>query len=134
MLVKALEMVVEMARKERVVSLPPKGCQYCCQMLSCVELPFRMAAFPDLIAREAILAMTSGRASKIINMTPMGHVNLSSSRPSSSLVLKVILLTVSYNLTEHMHHRISISAVHCGARLLQDPLYDPSAFHFGTSS
>lgn len=28
-LVKALEMVVEMARKERVVSLPPENCQCC---------------------------------------------------------------------------------------------------------
>ena len=43
-----------------------------------------------------MLAMTSGRASKIINRTPIGHVTLSSSRPSSSLVLSVILLTVSY--------------------------------------
>ena len=59
-------------------------------------LPLRMAAFPDLIAREAMLAMTSGRASKMIRRTPIGHVTLFSSRPSSSLVLKVILLTISY--------------------------------------
>jgi hypothetical protein len=33
-----------------------------------------MAALPDLIAREAMLAMTSGRASKMIRRTPMGQV------------------------------------------------------------
>ena len=119
-LVKALEMMVEIARKESVVSLPPENCQCCCQALSCMELPLRIAAFPDFIAREAILAMTSGRASKMINRTPIGHVNLSSSRPSSSLVLRVILLTVSYQ--SHRNHapqfRRIFSTVDCDARPL----------------
>ena len=65
-------------------------------MIVCEELPLRMAAFPDLIAREAMLATTSGRASKMIKRTPIGHVTLCSSRPSSSFVLNVVLLTMSY--------------------------------------
>jgi hypothetical protein len=35
--------------------------------------PFRIAALPDLIDKAAIFAITSGRASKIINNTPMGQ-------------------------------------------------------------
>jgi hypothetical protein len=35
--------------------------------------PFKIAAFADLIANEAMLAMTSGRASKMIKSTPIGH-------------------------------------------------------------
>jgi hypothetical protein len=54
----AREMTVEMVWKDAVDSLPP----------------LRMAALPDLIAREAMLAMTSGRASKMIRRTPMGQV------------------------------------------------------------
>ena len=68
------------------------------------NVPLSIAAFPDLMAREAILAITSGRASKIINRTPIGHVNLSSKRPSSSFVLRVILLTISY-----ISHRVHTS-------------------------
>lgn len=92
----ALDMVTDMARKERVVSFPPVRCQGLALELLERCLPLSIAAFPDFMAREAMLAMTSGRASKIINKTPIGHVTLSSSRPSSSLVLRVILLTVSY--------------------------------------
>jgi hypothetical protein len=44
----------------------------------------RIAALPDLIASEAMLAMTSGRASKMIRSTPIGLDFLSSSSPSSS--------------------------------------------------
>jgi len=57
------------------------------------EIPFRIAALPDLIAREAILAMTSGRASKMIKSTPIGQETRSSSSPSSSFVLNVTLPT-----------------------------------------
>lgn len=49
-------------------------------------MPLRIAAFPDLIERAAILAMTSGRASNIISKTPIGQVTLSSSISSSSNV------------------------------------------------
>ena len=66
-----------MATKESVDSLPP----------------LRMAALPDLMAREAMLAMTSGRASKMMRRTPMGQVTRSSVRPSSSFVRRVILPT-----------------------------------------
>lgn len=55
--------------------------------------PFRMAAFPDLIARAAMFAMTSGRASKMIRRTPMGQVTLSRSKPSSRRVRRVTLPT-----------------------------------------
>jgi hypothetical protein len=57
--------------------------------------PFNIAAFPDLIAREAIFAITSGRASKMMSNTPMGHVVFSSSRPSSRRVRRVTLPTSS---------------------------------------
>ena len=65
-----------MARKESVVSLPPLS----------------MAALPDLMAREAMLAMTSGRASKMIRRTPIGQEIRSSSKPSSRRVRIVVLL------------------------------------------
>jgi hypothetical protein len=69
-------------------------------------VPFNIAAFPDLIAREAMFAITSGRASKIISSTPMGHVILSSSRLLSSLVRRVILPTsnlVSMSIANDLH-------------------------------
>lgn len=56
--------------------------------------PLRIAALPDLMASEAMLAMTSGRASKMIRRTPIGHETLSRLSPSSSLVLKVTFPTV----------------------------------------
>lgn len=82
-----------------------------------------MAALPDLMAREAMLAMTSGRASNMIKRTPIGHVTLSSIRPSSSLVLNVILLTASYKRSHResktpRSQRKTISAVYSGARPL----------------
>lgn len=55
--------------------------------------PFRIAAFPDFIASDAILAITSGRASNIISRTPIGKLTLSKSRSSSRRVLKVTLPT-----------------------------------------
>ena len=58
--------------------------------------PFRMAAFPDLMARAEMLAMTSGRASKIIKSTPMGHVMRERVRLSSSNVFAVVWLTALY--------------------------------------
>ena len=57
-----------------------------------------MAAFPDFIASDAILAMTSGRASKIISSTPIGQLTRSSVRPSSKRVLKVVLPTEPYRV------------------------------------
>jgi len=58
-----------------------------------VIVPFKIAAFPDLIARDAIFAMTSGRASKMMRSTPMGQLTRSSTRPSSSSVRRSILPT-----------------------------------------
>jgi hypothetical protein len=55
--------------------------------------PFRMAALPDLRARAEMLAMTSGRASKIIRSTPIGQVMRDNVRLSSKRVLAVVLLT-----------------------------------------
>jgi len=59
-------------------------------------LPFRMAAFPDLMANDAILAITSGRASKIRSRTPIGQLTRSRSRPSSRRVLRVVFPTEAY--------------------------------------
>ena len=70
------------------------------------KLPLSMAALPDLMAKEAMLAMTSGRASKMIRRTPIGQLTRSRIRPSSSLVRRVILPTelgkpkVSYHFPE----------------------------------
>lgn len=58
--------------------------------------PFRIAAFPDLIARAVIFAITSGRASKIMSNTPMGQLTRSRIRPSSSRVFNDILPTEMY--------------------------------------
>ena len=81
---RADEMTFDIAIKDSVDSFPP----------------FKIAAFPDLIASEAILAMTSGRASKIIRRTPIGHDTLSSSSPSSSFVLKVTLPTMNIYISK----------------------------------
>jgi hypothetical protein len=55
--------------------------------------PFRIAALPDLRARAEMLAITSGRASKIMRRTPMGQVRRERVRLSSRRVREVILLT-----------------------------------------
>lgn len=52
-----------------------------------------MAAFPDLIASDAIFAITSGRASKMISSTPIGQLTRSKTSPSSNSVFKDILPT-----------------------------------------
>lgn len=119
-LVKALQIVTEMAWNERVVSLPPVQCQDSALAMFALGVPLSIAAFPDFMAREAILAMTSGRASNIINRTPIGHENLSSSRPSSSLVLRVILLTILYKShgTPTPRSQRIFSVFYCGARFL----------------
>ena len=57
------------------------------------DLPFSMAALPDLIASAEMLAMTSGRASKMMSSTPIGHDVRRRTRPSSSRVLESILPT-----------------------------------------
>ena len=107
-------MVDAIAWNDKAVSLPPKEYQQSSFVLiSFLFKPLRIAAFPDLIAREAMLAMTSGRASNIMRSTPMGLVSLSSSRPSSKRVRNVILLTTS--------HRVLRSRT-----LLQDLLHDSS--------
>ena len=57
--------------------------------------PLRNTAFPLLIQRDAICTNASGLLSKITPITPMGQVTRVSSRPSSRVVLKVILPTGS---------------------------------------
>lgn len=91
---KATDMMVEMVLNVSVDSLPPA--HYFSNVIVLPfgwEQPLRMAAFPDLTAREVMLAMTSGRASKMIRRTPIGQVLLSRIKPSSSLVFKVVLFT-----------------------------------------
>ena len=61
--------------------------------MSNCDAPFRMAELPDLIDKEAMLAITSGRASKMIRRTPIGAVTLSRTRPSSRQVFNVVLPT-----------------------------------------
>lgn len=94
--VKASEITVEMAMKDSVDSLPPSGSQYDMRAGCWPRTPLSIAALPDLIARDAMLAITSGRASNIIRSTPIGQLTRSNSRPSSSLVLSVILPTRPY--------------------------------------
>jgi hypothetical protein len=89
---RADEMTFEMATKDSVDSFPPAGeVSNCFHMVRIAvegcDLPFRIAALPDLMAREAMLAMTSGRASKMMRRTPMGHETRSMIRSSSSFVL-----------------------------------------------
>ena len=81
--------------------------------------PLRIAAFPDLMAKEAIFAITSGRASKITSSTPMGQVTRSRISPSSSCVRSVGLPTkfvfvLSYrarqsSCTTHMLHKKNVN-------------------------
>ena len=52
-----------------------------------------MAAFPDLIASDAMFAITSGRASKMISSTPIGQLTRSRVRPSSNRAFNDILPT-----------------------------------------
>ena len=65
-----------------------------------LNLPFSIAAFPDLIASDAMLAITSGLASNMMRRTPMGQVTLSSSKPSSRSVRNVTLLTKAYRISK----------------------------------
>ncbi|KAH3667381.1 hypothetical protein OGAPHI_003030 [Ogataea philodendri] len=57
--------------------------------------PFKIAAFPDLMAKAVMLAITSGRLSKMISNTPTGQVSLVKVKPSSSSVCNVILFNGS---------------------------------------
>ena len=57
--------------------------------------PLRNTALPLLIQSDAIWTSASGLLSKITPMTPIGHVTLVSSRPSSKVVLNVTLPTGS---------------------------------------
>lgn len=94
---RAVEIVSAITLKDCVVSLPPKGHEHC-DSRSRANRPFSIAAFPDLIASDAILAITSGRASNMIKRTPIGEVILSRSSPSSKRVLRVTLPTISYRV------------------------------------
>ena len=58
--------------------------------------PFKIAALPDLMANAEMLAMTSGRASKMMRRTPMGQVMRERVKLSSSSVFAVVLLTGQY--------------------------------------
>ena len=74
------------------------------------SIPFRIAALPDLMARDVIFAMTSGRASKMIRRTPIGQLLRSRIRSSSSLVFRLTLPTTLYEArkpctTVHVLHR-----------------------------
>lgn len=55
-----------------------------------------MAAFPDLIANDAMLAMTSGRASNMMRRTPIGQLTRSRIRLSSRRVRRVTFPTLTY--------------------------------------
>jgi len=81
----AEDITLEMAMNDSVDSLPP----------------FKIAALPDFMASEAMLAMTSGRASKMMRSTPIGHETLSKERPSSNFVRKVTLPTTNSNQYKH---------------------------------
>lgn len=83
------------------------------------NLPFNMAAFPDLIASDAILAMTSGRASNMMRRTPIGDDFRSRIKPSSNRVrrstfpttqieisLRLGKLLIMYNRYYTLHTRI----------------------------
>jgi hypothetical protein len=63
-------------------------------------IPFKIAAFPDLIANAAMFAMTSGRASKIMRRTPMGQLTLSRVRPSSRRVRSDTFPTAVYQVND----------------------------------
>jgi len=63
-------------------------------------IPFKIAALPDLIASDEILAITSGRASKMTSKTPSGHVTLSDTRPSSICIREITLPTILLSAKE----------------------------------
>ena len=102
-------MTLEMAMIDSVDSLPPtvlSALNYCCRSdVSFLGLPFRIAAFPDLIAKDAMLAITSGRASNIINSTPIGQLTRSNIKSSSNRVFKVDLPTYCTGLEEYAPQR-----------------------------
>nr|CAA62180.1 orf 06157 [Saccharomyces cerevisiae] len=57
--------------------------------------PFKIAALPDLILNAVILAITSGRDSKITNKTPTGAVTWYNVKPSSNSLAILTLPTGS---------------------------------------
>ena len=63
-------------------------------MCVCIYVPFNIAALPDLIASADMLAMTSGRASKMMSNTPIGHDTRLRTSPSSSRTFESIIPTV----------------------------------------
>ena len=100
-------------------------------------MPFNIAALPDLIARAAMFAITSGRASKMMSRTPIGQVILSKTKPSSRSVFKVSLPTEAYGTQESqgpqlakifagfVHCRLLVAHTQycCGSVLSVSPLY-----------
>ena len=58
--------------------------------------PFKITALPDFIAREAIWEITSGRASKITPITPIGQETFFKIKPSSSSFVQKTLFTGSF--------------------------------------
>lgn len=90
---RAVEMTFEIAMNDSVDSFPPEMISDVILLGSNQIIPFRIAALPDLIASDAMFAMTSGRASKMTKSTPIGQETRSSSKPSSSFVRSVTLPT-----------------------------------------
>lgn len=100
----ASDITLEIAMNDSVDSFPPVEFSHRTAGLSKREEPLRIAAFPDFIANDAILAMTSGRASKITSRTPMGQLTRSRSRLSSRHVFNETLPTESYEVSGDVHH------------------------------
>ncbi|EDP54287.1 conserved hypothetical protein [Aspergillus fumigatus A1163] len=75
------------------------------------KVPFRMAAFPDFMDSAAILAITSGRASNIISKTPIGQLTLSRMRPSSSSVLRHIVIFPRSRQVEPLEDTVAEAAI-----------------------
>jgi hypothetical protein len=90
---RAAEITFEIAMNDSVDSFPPMKVLDMTIQVSNQIIPFKIAALPDLIARDAMLAMTSGRASKMIKSTPIGQDTRSRSSPSSSFVRSVTFPT-----------------------------------------
>ena len=59
--------------------------------------PFRITVLDDFIAKQDICEMTSGLASKITPMTPIGQLTFCKTIPSAILLSKSTLLTGSFN-------------------------------------
>ncbi|KAH3665247.1 hypothetical protein OGATHE_004062 [Ogataea polymorpha] len=95
--------------------------------------PFKIAALPDLIAKAVMLAITSGRLSKMMSRTPTGHVSRVNVSPSSSSVARVTLLSGSSRLetsSTPSHIESNLPFLDKSSRLISD---DDSLFVSATS-